>query len=297
MSRKQPGVRYRKTPVSLWGESWFRSLSQPKPNGQSLYLYLISGPHTTSLPGLFSAGEAALAEALRWPVSGFRRAFQELEVVGKARADWEARVVWLPLVLEDNKPESPNVVQSWTSHVEMIPECGLKHEAVEHLRAFIEGLGEAFVEGFRKGLVKGLGESGAVAVAVTGTGTENGRPGKPDDRATSATSSVDAEQKRSDTVTDTKAGLALKVFEAYTVGYRGLYGKDPAPIERKDIFHLCRHIDHYGLPTMLELLECFFKSKATEKFTGQFFAEHGHALNIFYASISSLVAIRAGKTK
>jgi Helix-turn-helix domain len=113
-------------------------------------------------------------------------------------------------------------------------------------------------------------------------------------RREASTSSLEAaEQKQTDA--ETRAGLALKVFEAYGQGYRALYHKGPAPIERKDMLHLCRVLNRYDLPMVLDLVVCFFG--ATGKLTGEFFAEHGHALNIFYSSIPTLVAIRAGKLK
>ena len=50
-------MRYRKVSTRLWADDRFRRLSGPAPNAQSLFVYLIAGPHTTSLPGLFVAGD------------------------------------------------------------------------------------------------------------------------------------------------------------------------------------------------------------------------------------------------
>ena len=44
----------------MWGDKSFRELSAPQPCGQALWIYLLTGPHTTPLPGLFMAGEAGL---------------------------------------------------------------------------------------------------------------------------------------------------------------------------------------------------------------------------------------------
>ena len=57
-------VRYRKISSRLWGNSQFRSLSSPPPNGQTCYVFLLTGPHTVAIPGLFRAGAAGLAEEL-----------------------------------------------------------------------------------------------------------------------------------------------------------------------------------------------------------------------------------------
>ena len=84
----------------------------PAPCGQSLFVYLLTGPHTTNIPGLFSAGEAGLAEALGWPLKGFREAFGEACRKPLVKADWKARLCWIPNAIKFNKPESPNVVRS-----------------------------------------------------------------------------------------------------------------------------------------------------------------------------------------
>jgi hypothetical protein len=144
----------------MWGDERFRSLSAPQPNGQSLWIYLLTGPHTTSIPGLFAAGEAGLAEALGWPSKAFREGFAEISAKGMAKADWAARVVWLPKAVSYNAPESPNVVRSWAQHFDDIPECHLKWQAFLALKDFIEGLGEgfrkAFAEAFREPLSKAM---------------------------------------------------------------------------------------------------------------------------------------------
>lgn len=142
--------RYRKVLCRMHSDGKFMALSKPQPNGQSLWQYLITGPHTTSVPGLFMAGEAQLAEALQWPLVGFRKAWAEIETLDMGRADWKARVVWLPNAIRHNAPENPNVVKGWSASLDEIPECHLKYEAMEGLRMFLAGLGEPFLKPFPK---------------------------------------------------------------------------------------------------------------------------------------------------
>lgn len=142
--------RYRKILTRMHADDKFRQLSKPQPNGQSLWQYLLTGPHTTSIPGLFVVGEAALAEALAWPLSGLRRAWREIEDLGMAKADWKARVVWLPNAIRHNAPESPNVVKSWRDAIDQVPECELKTTALAQFEAFLEGKGQAFAKAFRE---------------------------------------------------------------------------------------------------------------------------------------------------
>lgn len=143
--------RYRKISIRVWGDERFRQLSKPKPNAQTLWFYLLTGPHTSAVPGLFLSGEASLAEALEWPLPAFRRCFSELTAQTMALSDWEHRVVWLPKSVGHNAPESPNVVKSWATALDEIPECHLKRVAAQALRDFIEGMGEGFREALRKG--------------------------------------------------------------------------------------------------------------------------------------------------
>ena len=148
--------RYKKISVRMYADSRFIGLSRPQPNAQYLWIYLLTGPHTTSVPGLFAAGEAALSEALDWPLKGFQKAFQELFGKGMAKADWKARVVWIPNAFKYNVPESPNVVKSWSGLLSEIPECSLKTEAIKQLKAYIEGMGKGFQDAFEKAYSKAM---------------------------------------------------------------------------------------------------------------------------------------------
>jgi hypothetical protein len=176
-------ARYRKIDVRVWIDERFRELSRAKPNSQTLWLYLLTNPDTVNVPGLYRAGEAAMAEALGWDLKGFRKAFAEISARGMAFADWEARVVWIPKAIMHNPPENPNVVKSWAATWDEIPECGLKAKAWSEMKAFLEGkpfgegFGKAFLEAcpepFPQPLPKGFGESGAGA----GTGGERAGAG------------------------------------------------------------------------------------------------------------------------
>jgi hypothetical protein len=123
-------------------------LSSPQPNGQSLFLYLLTCPERTPLPGLFRAYEAGLAQALGWSLDGFRRAWAEVSEAQMVKADWKAGLVWIPKAIVHERPESPNHIAGWKSAWDELPECDLKAEAFESMRPFIEALGETFAEAF-----------------------------------------------------------------------------------------------------------------------------------------------------
>ena len=67
-----------------------------------------------------------------------------------APADWTARLIWIPNAVRHNPPESPNVVKSWRVHLEEMPECPLKTEALRALAANCEDFGEGFLKAFRE---------------------------------------------------------------------------------------------------------------------------------------------------
>lgn len=145
-------ARYRKLGQKIWADAKFRSLSAPAPNARDLFIWLIVGPATTNVPGVVLGTEAELAGRIGWSIDGFRSAFQEIQRAGMATADWEAGVVWLPNGPKYNRPESPNVVVNWRETWDVVPECRLKHAIYNRLKAFAEGLGEAFAEAYRRAI-------------------------------------------------------------------------------------------------------------------------------------------------
>jgi len=150
--------RYRKVDVRVWSDGKFRGLSKPPPNAQTLWFFLLTGPQTSNIPGLFSMGEAAMAEALGWSVKDLRRCFAEVSQTAMAKAAWEDRLVWVPNAIKYNRPESPNVVKGWRVTWDELPESPLKAEAYASLKAFVEGLGEGFAKAFQEALGEGLPE-------------------------------------------------------------------------------------------------------------------------------------------
>lgn len=147
--------RYSKVDRRIHSDAKFRELSNPEPCAKYLFFYLLTTPKLTSIPGLISAGEAEIAEALKWPMKGFREGFRELLAKGMAKADWNARLVWLPNATKYNQPENPNVVRSWRTHWDEMPECDLKSEAWQSLKELTERLGKGFAEAFRQCCPKG----------------------------------------------------------------------------------------------------------------------------------------------
>ncbi|MDR3477644.1 MAG: hypothetical protein P4M14_06405 [Gammaproteobacteria bacterium] len=100
-----------------------------------------------------------MAEELGWTTEGFLEVFREVLDQGLAMADLDSRVVFIPNAIKYNKPQSPNVIKSWASHWDEIPECKLKNLAYEKLKAFIEGFGEGFIAAFVKAIHKPISKA------------------------------------------------------------------------------------------------------------------------------------------
>jgi hypothetical protein len=157
--------RYRKIDPRIWGDQKFKALSKPRANGQTLWFYLLTGPHTSGCPGLYHLGELGLAESLGWPLKGFREAFRELLREGLVKADWSAHVVAIFNVFKKyDTPDNPNVIKFWGKCFDEIPECSLKVEYYKELKLFLEGYGEGFKKGFLEGFGKGYGESITITI-------------------------------------------------------------------------------------------------------------------------------------
>lgn len=183
-SKKPEKGLYRKVEVRTWGDERFCRLSALPPSGQSLWLFFLTGPHTGSLPGLFRAGRLSMSEDLEWLPERFDESFQELSREGMAKADWKARVVWIPNAIKHNPPANPNVVKSWKLQFDLIPECPLKHEAWETLSKAVSAMGQGFADAFSASLKKPSGNPSAnrsgnpsangIGNQLTGAGTGTG---------------------------------------------------------------------------------------------------------------------------
>lgn len=149
----KPPLPYSKVVRSLWNDADFRELSPPPPNAQTLWLRLLTGPEVRAVPGLLLIGEAGLAEALDWPLEGFREAFQEIHRKGWAKANWKARLIWVPKAIYYNLPASPKVIRGWAIPWSELPCCDLKTTAFSSIKEAIGGMGEAFQEAFLETIV------------------------------------------------------------------------------------------------------------------------------------------------
>lgn len=128
------GEIYRRVSVRMHDDEKYRRLSTPAPNAQSLWDYLLHGRETTAVPGIVLVGRSALAEAKKWSLDDMMRCWEEIESLGMAKADWDARFVWLPKAIHHNPPCNPNHATGWAKQFAYFPECPLRDEAIAYFR-------------------------------------------------------------------------------------------------------------------------------------------------------------------
>ena len=171
-SQYEPGS-WSKVTRRMWRDAKFQGMTPLAPGGQALWLYLLTSPHCTSIPGLFSAREEGLASELGWSMEGFREAFLEARQADLVEADWKVGLVWIRKAIRHDPPVSPNVVHGWGKTARsLLPECDLLRCALSGIRSqiqeyfynsspYLEAFGKAFPEAYLEALPKALGESGA----------------------------------------------------------------------------------------------------------------------------------------
>jgi hypothetical protein len=148
--------RYSKISRHMWNDEKVRRLTPPAPCGFNLFQRFLCGPELTNVPGLFTAWEAGMAQALKWDLEAFREAYAEVFREGLAEADWEAGLVWVPKAIEHNPPESANVVMSWAATISELPDCDLKTRALLSLQSRMNERGKPWAEAFAKAIGKPL---------------------------------------------------------------------------------------------------------------------------------------------
>ncbi len=135
-------AHYRKIDIRIWLDQKFNALSS---DSQFIFLYLLTHPQLTALGAMRSTVPGLSAE-LDWPLDRFEVAFEALCQQALVAIDQKACFVWAMNFLKYNPPESPNVVKSWGTGLEYLPECDLKNQLIQKTRLFLETLPPTFQE-------------------------------------------------------------------------------------------------------------------------------------------------------
>lgn len=140
---------YSPVDVQTWGDRRFRSLTHAQPNAQTLWMYLLTGPHNRGLPGIYETDAATIAQKLQWQPGDVVAVFKELVAPGgggdpMALADWPAGVVFIPKRIYYDEPRSPSNVESWPRKFARIPESDLKSAWLSTACGYCQKRGQKF---------------------------------------------------------------------------------------------------------------------------------------------------------
>jgi hypothetical protein len=148
--RQPPEGIYRRVSVRMYGDAKYMRLSPLLASGQALWVYLLTGPHTGPIPGVFVAGRAAIAESLGWKSEAFEKALAEVLAEGLVEFDAKTRLWLIPKAIHHNTPPNPNVVKSWRNHWIQLPECDLRDRIGKHLHESLTEVSESFAKAFKE---------------------------------------------------------------------------------------------------------------------------------------------------
>jgi uncharacterized phage protein (TIGR02220 family) len=142
--------RYRKIDTRTWNDKKFNELSD---YGKLAFFLLLTHPHLTPI-GAMRASLPGLAGEIHWPLKKLRDALEESCKRSMVHYDESSSFMWLPNFLKYNQPESPNVVRSWESYLDYLPECSLKNLLINHVNTYVESLSLTFQQALPKAFGK-----------------------------------------------------------------------------------------------------------------------------------------------
>lgn len=128
-------MSYRKIEPRMWDDERFSALA---PEAKLTWLCVLTGPHTTALPGLSVCGVASLAEAIRYGIDTVSKALNDLEAQGLVRVNQAVRVLRVPNAPKYNPCANAKVLKGWLALWKNIPDCAEKFQHIESLKASLD---------------------------------------------------------------------------------------------------------------------------------------------------------------
>lgn len=133
-------ARYKKIDVRIWNDAKFNALSS---DAQLVFLYLLTSPQTTML-GAVPVDKHTVSRILKFDDIRYGIGYKQLSEYGMLEYD-EAGIYWIKNFLKYNPPENPKVVISWSSLLDLFPECPLLIKVAKSVLKACETRGEAYV--------------------------------------------------------------------------------------------------------------------------------------------------------
>lgn len=120
---------YGKIESGFWTNPRVRALSE---DAQRLLLYLFTNKHSTG-SSAYMVSMGYMTDDLSWTPERINKAFDELAVKPHVLRDHKSNVVFIPGWWDHNKPENPKVAGFVTKNLLALPDCSLKHRAIQGL--------------------------------------------------------------------------------------------------------------------------------------------------------------------
>lgn len=127
---------------AVWMDRRFRGLTA---KAKLAFMMIITGPHIEpSLTGLYWWDHAVLAKSLGYTKNDADMAARELVGAGLIHYDPVYRCLYVPMMLDIDRPRSPKNVSGWARSLHMMPESLLRNQWIEQLREHCKGRGGNF---------------------------------------------------------------------------------------------------------------------------------------------------------
>lgn len=134
-------ARYKKIDVRIWNDAKFNALSS---DARLIFLFMLTSPQTTMV-GAVPIDKHTVSRILKFDEIRYGIGYKQLSEYGMLEYD-EAGIFWIKNFLKYNPPENPKVVISWSSLLDLFPECQLLIKIAKSVLKACETRGEAYVK-------------------------------------------------------------------------------------------------------------------------------------------------------
>lgn len=134
-------ARYKKIDVRIWNDAKFNALSS---DARLIFLFMLTSPQTTMV-GAVPVDKHTVSRILKFDEIRYGIGYKQLSEYGMLEYD-EAGIFWIKNFLKYNPPENPKVVISWSSLLDLFPECQLLIKIAKSVLKACETRGEEYVK-------------------------------------------------------------------------------------------------------------------------------------------------------
>ena len=128
-------MSYRKIESRMWDDERFAPLD---PIVKLTWVCILTGPHTTGLPGLYSCGLATLSESMRDGIETVSKAVNVLVATGMVQFNPTVRVMRVPNAPKYNPCQNERVLKGWFALWKNVPDCAEKFAHIARLRESLD---------------------------------------------------------------------------------------------------------------------------------------------------------------